>query len=480
MSSEIIQLFQEEQISSIKEIVRVISQKMALPLFLIFWLADWIFAPQLAWYFLLLRLSIIPVILAISLMFKQPVSASKAQFLALILSSYFGLTISIMMMMTGGSTSLYYAGINLVAAGVALIPFTLGFTLLTLAIIVAPFFIMLGFSAYNLNSVSTSLLHSFFVFGNCVVVTVIRITINQIKMAELEARLGLKKEIQSRNLIIKDQAHEASRLKQLSRQFSPQVIQAMSTGTLRLDNKVNRQQICVCFIDIVNSTSRITRIDKDQMDAVISRFMDDTIQSLLQYDITIDKFLGDGIIAFSNAPMKKFNYVDNALLGALKVLEKIQQHRGFYLENWLQEFQVRIGLAAGYANVGFYGTAEAFKTYTAIGPVVNLAARLCSASKPNKILISSATKKLINDISSFHVLEAGALKLKGFEEDAIYGYYVDNAYDEKILPENIELCPQCEGLLVSKQDVKGNYYFYCNNCDESSSDEEFPPISISA
>src|SRR5690606_16230039 len=147
----------------------------------------------------------------------------------------------------------------------------------------------------------------------------------------------------------------------LSSQFSPQVVEAIKNKKINVSSGVRRAKICAMFIDIVNSTERVTRVDKEKVHNVISQFMDDTIKILLKYDLTIDKFLGDGVLAFSNDPVSYPDFIERTVNAAFEVREKIKDRAEFYENNWLSEFQVKTGIAVGYANVGFYGSERYFR-----------------------------------------------------------------------------------------------------------------------
>src|SRR5690606_8430957 len=126
----------------------------------------------------------------------------------------------------------------------------------------------------------------------------------------------------------------------------------------------------------------------DAFNRTIAMFMEDTMRSLLKYDVTIDKFLGDGVLAFSNAPIARHDYVMRLVESAVAIRERVLNRSSQYRDHWGDEFQIRIGIAEGEARVGFYGSQEYFKSYTAIGEVVNLASRLCGFAGPNKIVAS--------------------------------------------------------------------------------------------
>jgi class 3 adenylate cyclase len=320
--------------------------------------------------------------------------------------------ITVMAFRADGSSSLYYAGLNLVISGVlAFIPSTLGFSIAYLAIIVGPFYL---FSWIAGHVASSLLVESFFLFGNSTILWGLRACLEELRMRELCARLQLKDEIADRERVIRIKTEEGLRLSALSQQFSPQIVQAIRSGTLSLDGEVHESKICAIFIDIVDSTSKSTHLSKSSFDRVIAMFMEDTIPILLKYDITIDKFLGDGVLAFSNDPVAHADYVRRVADAALEIRERIAMRSEEYATHWGEELGIRVGIAEGAASVGFYGSRRNFKTYTALGPVMSLASRLCGAALPGQILVSQDVLEALKS-SSLKISKAGHSRLKGFD-----------------------------------------------------------------
>ena len=156
-------------------------------------------------------------------------------------------------------------------------------------------------------------------------------------------------------------------------------------------------------------------MDQEQIHQVISKFMEDVMQAMLEFDVTIDKFLGDGVLGFSNNPVAHEDYIERVVDAAFAIRNRIEQHQEFYNKYWQGEFSVRIGIAAGEADVGFYGIEQAFRSYTAIGPVINLASRLSGIGENNQVHVCEAVKKSLTcDQFYFNRVVAG---LKGFEKD---------------------------------------------------------------
>jgi adenylate cyclase len=428
-----------------------------------FTFADYIYAPERILEFLELRLvySIIPILIYIFV--DKTKNFRQTEYLAVIHATAASGIISYMIFTTSGVSSPYYAGLNLVGI-IALCFFTFSWLFYSIATtcIYLPYFALslkLG-SAAELKSIFV--LNSFFIIGTVIVCALIHHFREYYRYTSIEARFQLKEELENRNEIILKKTEEAVHLSTLSAQFSPQVVESIRSGKIKLEQGGKRSQISSLFIDIVNSTERIARIDQDKIEKVFTRFFDDAIRILLKYDITIDKFVGDGIIAFCNAPLKRDDYVNRVINAALELREKIKTEQEFYERYWQKALELRIGIAKGYANVGFYGGQKHFRSFTAIGPVMNLASRLCSSAMPNQILIDFDVFELAQ--YDFETKYSGKTSLKGFEQDVIHTYEILGSKRDSAFSLGVNDCQNCGSILSLETNENGQFLFVCKSC----------------
>ena len=127
--------FQNERRDEIISVINIISNRMSIPLYILFWVADWLYSPNNIWLFLFLRLTVTPVCILSIILMKRSNSVKHVQRLALLITFWNALIINIMIMMTDGPSSPYYAGLNLVGlASLSFIPWewTFGVTALLL------------------------------------------------------------------------------------------------------------------------------------------------------------------------------------------------------------------------------------------------------------------------------------------------------------------------------------------------------------
>jgi adenylate cyclase len=458
------QFWDDETIDEIGAILRVTAHRMAIPLFALFWVADLLYVPQLKWQFLLIRLLIIPVCLSVSHAAKGLTSARSAQVVALLYAVSLASGLNLMVFLIPDPGTGYYAGLNLVAIGcLSFIPFTRLFYLLTASGIYLPYYLIVAAKASSGADWRALAVNSFFIFSSICICFLIRFFHENTRIKEVMARLSLRDELQNRDEIIRNKTDEAVRLSSLYSQFSPQIVDSIRSGKLKLDAGGRRVEICAIFIDIVNSTEQVNRIEQDPLEKVLSRFLDDTIKILLKYDITIDKFLGDGILAFCNAPLPRVDYISRVLKAALEIREKIERDQEFFERHWQAPLQIRIGIAKGFVNVGFYGSQKYFRSYTAIGPVVNLASRLCSGADAGQIVIDRDIHELIKD--DFETRSLGERCLKGFDATPIHAYEVRAvAQRNGPLVAGVNDCPGCDSIMSLETNAKGQFVFMCKTC----------------
>ncbi|HEY8270067.1 MAG TPA: adenylate/guanylate cyclase domain-containing protein [Pseudobdellovibrionaceae bacterium] len=459
-----------EAIEEMRSIVHVICHWMMVPLFLVFWLADCILYPEYKWPFLGIRLLVIPLCLGINFLIDRTRSFNQTQFVAILALGVgaAGFINAIILMVPDAATP-YYAGLNLVAlGGLSFVPFSRRFFALLAIGIFLPYYIIVLLKARGIEDYKAIFVFSFFIVGSLVLCFLIRHFNGALRSREINSRLALKTEISNRDLIIQEKTGEAVRLNVLSSQFSPQVVRAIREGRVDLDKGVHRSQICAIFVDIVGSTERVVRLDQRKVDMVLARFMDTVVSTFLKYDLTIDKFQGDGILAFSNDPIPHADFVQRTCYAALEVRELLQADREFYLMNWKKEMQIRIGISVGYANVGFYGNKKFFRCYTAIGAPLPLASRLTNLAEPDQILIDCDIAAIL-ELENFQMTRLGEREIKGFEGDRNIVFELIQAPQDKMNAFAGSLtCPHHpDAVLFLDNNDKGHYVMRCRHCDFS-------------
>lgn len=459
--------------AEIQSIIRLISNWMAVPLFLVFWVADLALHSEHKIEFLAVRLLIVPICFVINKLIRKSEDYERSQIIAAVYAVSLASLINYLIFRINDTTTSYYAGLNLIAiGGLSFIPFRKKYLLITAVGIYAPYFLLILAELIRGDFKKEVIGNVFFIVGSIVICSLIRFFNEKLRNSEIQAKNDLENELKSRELVIVKKTEEATKLHQLSSQFSPQIIKAIRGGQISIDEEVKRAEICAIFIDIVKSTDKVTKLPEKDMQLSLARFLDTTLTTFLKYDLTIDKFHGDGVLAFSNMPIARTDFISRTCMAALEAVQAIQDDRSFYMQHWKSELQVRVGISVGYANVGFYGDQKYFKTFTAIGVPLPYASRLTSVGEPNQILIDHRAAAVVNE-AGFWTEDVGQKYLKGFDEDKNSIFRLISAPQLKIetpdaitVNNNQQQCPKHPGaVLFLDTNEQGHYVFKCRDCE---------------
>lgn len=183
-----------------------------------------------------------------------------------------------------------------------------------------------------------------------------------------------------------------SRYQWFQRYVSPAVIERLPADPQRLKLGGQRQEITSMFADIRGFTDFSLQHDPETLVDVLNQYLEIGAKAVLAEDGTLDKFMGDAVVAFFNAPLPQPDHILRAIRTALKIREGVD-----YLHQQLPpayQLSYGIGITVGDAVVGHIGTAQRVD-YTAIGPSVNLARRLQEAAAPGQILLTRLAYKRI-------------------------------------------------------------------------------------
>ncbi|HNR00325.1 MAG TPA: adenylate/guanylate cyclase domain-containing protein, partial [Trueperaceae bacterium] len=166
-------------------------------------------------------------------------------------------------------------------------------------------------------------------------------------------------------------------------------------------------ELTVLFADLSSFTELTQQLGPQQTHAVVDAFLKTATYVLVRHGAFIDKYVGDAVMAFFNAPIR---YPDHAARATAAALE-IQAELPALGERFGLDLRASIGVASGFAHVGRLGSGDG-KDYTAIGDVVNLAARLQSAAGAGEVVVDAPVFAQVAD--QFPAVVAERIPLKGF------------------------------------------------------------------
>ncbi|MDX8379286.1 MAG: adenylate/guanylate cyclase domain-containing protein [Gallionella sp.] len=198
-----------------------------------------------------------------------------------------------------------------------------------------------------------------------------------------------------------------------SRFVNPHVVKELlaSGGLSRAGES---RQISVLFSDIRGFTKLSENRTPQEVVSLLNRYFTLQVEVVFRHGGSLDKFIGDCIMAFWGAPLDDPEHARHAVEAALEMAEVLQQFK-CELNEQDADFDVGIGIHSGAAVVGLIGS-EQRREYTAIGDTVNLASRIEGLTKGvSRILVSSDTMKRCGDAFEFDPF--GSYKVKGRDQE---------------------------------------------------------------
>ena len=230
------------------------------------------------------------------------------------------------------------------------------------------------------------------------------------------------------NLSISDNANQKI-LTRLQRQLDPAIIEYLNDPHATL---IQNRVMTIVFWDISNF-SKLTEIFKDHPELIavfLNEYLGVAVPIIHEYGGIIDKFIGDGIMAyfgFKETDADGSIGASNAIIAALKIKKAFQ----FFKKNWLDiwstvtnfdtNIDIKCGINTGSVLVGLMGSQERDQ-FTVIGTHVNLASRMEGIAEADQIVISQYTKEKVSQKFNLETIQIKEEKIKAFED--ITEYYV--------------------------------------------------------
>ncbi|TVQ60741.1 MAG: CHASE2 domain-containing protein [Phycisphaerales bacterium] len=177
-----------------------------------------------------------------------------------------------------------------------------------------------------------------------------------------------------------------------------------------------KRELTIMFTDLAGFTTLSERLGTEKTSAVLGAYLREMTQILQNRRATLDKYLGDGIMAFWGAPIEDEFHATHAAEAALDMLNALDRMNREGVFGDAGELVVRIGIATGDVNVGDFGNPPLKSAYTVIGDSVNLAARLESANKQlgTSAVITGRVRELLSE--NVRTRRLGRLKMVGKHE----------------------------------------------------------------
>ncbi len=198
----------------------------------------------------------------------------------------------------------------------------------------------------------------------------------------------------------------------LERYHTPAVVQQMiAAGALHNGRlPLAEHEISILFADIVGFTALSERLTPSQIAELLNGFFEEMLQEVFVAKGTLDKFIGDCIMAFFGAPELQPDHADRAVVAARGMLTRLEHLNK--IQRWNEPIQLRIAINSGKAVVGDIGSSQRVD-YTVLGSTINLASRMEGICPPGECVISEATYKLLRVRQGF--IPMGSYRFRGIE-----------------------------------------------------------------
>jgi adenylate cyclase len=206
---------------------------------------------------------------------------------------------------------------------------------------------------------------------------------------------------------------EANIRHKLERYHSPTVVQHLIAQGVLDNGRIIpvETDMSILFADLVGFTALSEKLSPQEIAELLNNLFEEMLKSIFDAGGTLDKYIGDCIMAFFGAPEKQLDHADRAAAAALGMLARLDQLNDEQ-KLWHEPLQLRIAINSGKAVVGDVGSSQRVD-YTVLGATVNLASRMESVCAPGECIISDATYQRLTHKE--HFIPIGEGRFKGID-----------------------------------------------------------------
>jgi adenylate cyclase len=193
---------------------------------------------------------------------------------------------------------------------------------------------------------------------------------------------------------------------------SPQIVNQLMEHPERLSLQGEQKNLTVFFSDIRGFTSLSEKMTSEELGRFMNEYLTAMSNIVLESKGTVDKFIGDAVMAIWGAPLEDADHAANCVRAAFAMMEKLKSLQVDWGKRGVPEVAIRIGINTGVVSVGNFGSDQRFD-YTVMGDNVNLASRLEGANKTygTSIVISEYTKAALG--KRFYCRMLDMVRVKG-------------------------------------------------------------------
>ena len=188
-------------------------------------------------------------------------------------------------------------------------------------------------------------------------------------------------------------AGEAVVNERMSRFFSPEIAVRIATEP-EVTVKAAECRVTILFSDISGFTSMASGMRPQEVVDLLNDYFPRMVEIVFRHGGTLEKFVGDALLAVWGAPMGRPDDAVRAVTAALEMQAAVERFNASRDAAGAAPIRIHVGIASGQAAAGYIGTAS-YIQYAVIGDTTNVASRICSAAGPGEVLIGAGTRDLI-------------------------------------------------------------------------------------
>jgi adenylate cyclase len=204
--------------------------------------------------------------------------------------------------------------------------------------------------------------------------------------------------------------HETIVRGNFERFFAPRLAAQIAGAAHKLKLGGDKATVAVLFSDIRGFTALSESMTPDEVAQLLSEYFSVMVEVVFRHGGTLDKFIGDAVMAQWGAPIGAADDADRAMDAALDMMRELEMLNERWSGEGRPRVQIGIGLSYGDSFAGYIGSERRLE-YTVIGDVVNIASRLCSEAGSGEILLTDAMRRVLTGAPPMR--ERGTMELKG-------------------------------------------------------------------
>jgi adenylate cyclase len=210
--------------------------------------------------------------------------------------------------------------------------------------------------------------------------------------------------------LVKRIRNEALSREKFDRLLPPALVDQVMRGNIDIRKGGDLRRATLLFADIRGFTSMAERLPPQELVTILNEYFEVMVDIIFKRGGTLDKFIGDAIMAIWGAPFSRPDDSFQAVAAALEMQTALAEFNETRKEEGLSPLHIGIGMNTGEVVAGYMGSSRAM-SYTAVGDVVNVASRLCNIAGPGEVVVTRDTLEAVG--SGIHAVALPPAKLKG-------------------------------------------------------------------